>query len=48
MGILPENSSESVERAAAALGYPPETVFRLSVPEGNPQKMAQPFAGELL
>ncbi|CAL8469233.1 g8774 [Coccomyxa elongata] len=45
VGIMPENGREVVERAAAALGYPQETVFRLRVPEGNPQMMAQPFAG---
>lgn len=45
---MPENGREVVERAAAALGYPQETVFRLRVPEGNPQMMAQPFAGALI
>ena len=48
VGIMPENGREVIERAAAALGYPQETVFRLRVPEGNPQMMAQPFAGALL
>lgn len=47
VGILAENSASTVDRAAAALGYPAEAVIRLQVPEGALQNLAAPFTGAL-
>jgi hypothetical protein len=42
--VSPENGPDVVERAARALGFPLDTVFRLRVPEGNPHQLAAPPA----
>ena len=44
MGILPENGPETVARAAKALGYPLDTVIRLTAPADS--GLAQPFTGD--
>lgn len=47
VGIMPENGEDVIGRAAAILGYPLDTVFRLSVPEGVQSTLAAPFTGEV-
>ncbi len=44
VGVSPENGPDVVERAARALGFPLDTVFRLRVPDGNPHQLAAPPA----
>ncbi|KAK9811910.1 hypothetical protein WJX72_012296 [[Myrmecia] bisecta] len=45
VGIHAQNSAAVVEQMADLLGLPLDTVFRLTVPEGNPGELSTPFAG---
>ena len=45
VGVYTENSDAVVQQAAALLGLPLDTVFSLSLPEGNPHQLAVPQAG---
>ena len=47
VGILTSNCSEVVDEAAQLLGLPLDTVFSLSLPEGNAHQLSLPFPGEL-
>lgn len=45
VGILTENGDKEVREAAKLLGVDPETVFSLSLPEGNPGGLSLFFRG---
>ncbi len=45
VGILPENETAVVQRAATTLGLPVNTVLRLRVPEGNPHNLTLSMDG---
>lgn len=47
VAILPENCPEIVEEAGACLGVSLDTMFTLSLPEGNPDELLPPFAGPI-
>ncbi len=45
VGVLPENSSETVAAAAAVLHQPLDRVFRLRLPAANPHQLSLLFEG---
>jgi len=47
VAILPENCTEIVNEAAECLGLSLDTVFSLSLPEGNPEELPPPFTGPI-
>lgn len=46
IGIVAENETAVIERAAAALGLSPSLKFSLHCPANNPHNLSAPFAGE--
>lgn len=47
VGIMPENSPQTVKAAAAALGLSLDTIFSLSLPSANVDNLRTPFAGPI-
>eukprot|EP00210_Caulerpa_lentillifera_P001863 g1792.t1 len=47
LALLPDNSAEIVEEAAAVLGLPLDSVFNLEMPQGNPYNLEAPFPGPI-
>lgn len=43
IAVFARNSSATVHEACTALGYAPNTIFSLSIPEGNPEMLPEPF-----
>ena len=46
VAIIPENGEDVCRRAADVLGYPLDTVFQLSIPEGSQASLAAPFTSK--